>query len=108
MILLHIISPSYKQLNEVAEFLVNKRLIIDALVQGCMGFRLHEAKGKVESQQVNLLVGKTKALLFDTIEQTLRSRYGDDMPEIYSVPIVNMNWEKSRELADNTIKISSN
>lgn len=50
-------------------------------------------------------MGKTKALLFNTIDELLKEKYKDNMPVIYSLPIVNMDWEQSKNLVNDVAKV---
>ena len=50
-------------------------------------------------------MGKTKALLFNVIDQLLKEKYPHKMPIIYSLPIVHMDWEQSKELVNEVVKV---
>ena len=50
-------------------------------------------------------MGKTKALLFNTIDELLREKYPNNMPTLFSIPIVHMDWEQADELVKETAKI---
>ena len=101
MILLHIRTTDKALATEISNFLLNEKLIIDTfLTQGIASRRNKE--GKVIAKTEYLVFGKTKALLFDNIDQLIRSKYEDRMPILYSLPIINMDWEQTLELREKT------
>lgn len=104
MILLHIISDEEEQAIEITDFLIENNLILDAVLLEKVAVRKKE-KGTPKSTSQTLVMGKTKALLFSTIDQLLKEKYGSKMPIIYSTPIVHMDWEQSKELVNEVAKI---
>ncbi len=104
MILIHIATSDEKQANEIASHLVGERLVLDTLITKTK-WKYRAENGKVEDGDRFLILGKTKALLFDTIDEDLRANYSDNMPTIYSVPIVHMDWDQSAELKQKTEKV---
>ncbi len=99
MIQLRISSKSEKQIIEIAKFLINERFAIDLNILPNHK-RLELVDGKVETRDLFLLTGKTKGLLFTTIDEILNKKYPKDLPEIYSLPIVHMDWEQSKHLTE--------
>ena len=106
MILLHVISRTENQAFEIADSLVQEKLILDAVVirNATVLERTPEGNGLTSTQQV-MLMGKTKSLLFVQIDRILRERYPDDLPVIYAVPIAGMDWEQADQLISNTAKV---
>lgn len=104
MILVHILTNDQKLGEEIADFLVTDRLVVDALITSGVK-RSRNDSGEVISETQTLIRGKTKALLFDTIDQILKKKYGSRLPTIYSVPIVHMDWEQSAELREQTKQV---
>ncbi len=51
------------------------------------------------------MTGKTKALLFNSIDEIIKKHYPDNPPVLYATPIVQMEWEQSRRLLDNVAKV---
>ncbi len=101
MILIHISTNDEQLGEEIAEFLVEDRLIVDAFIMnGIRKFRTTEGKVVLENQI--LVMGKTKAILFDTIDKILKQKYGAKLPTLYSVPIVHMDWNQSKDLKEQT------
>jgi uncharacterized protein involved in tolerance to divalent cations len=104
MILVHIITNDKEKAREITNFLVAERLILDGITTKVeKTFRTPD--GDIGSEKQFLVRGKTKALLFNTIDQRLRKKYGDDLPTLYSVPIVQMDWRQSSELIEKTEKV---
>ncbi len=105
MILVHVICDEEQMSTDIAELLVSERLVVDAvLVPGTKITRGETASQTVSKQQF-MVYGKTKALLFDTIDKLLREKYGERLPTLYSLPIVHMDWDQSSELLEKTIKV---
>ncbi|MCG8308685.1 MAG: hypothetical protein MI975_14930 [Cytophagales bacterium] len=105
MILLHVIANQEKQAIEVADFLMEQKLILDAVILEKVTVRERLKKGVFETFQNTMVMGKTKALLFPQIDRKLRKKYPENMPLLYSVPIVDMNWEQANKLISETAKV---
>ena len=54
-------------------------------------------RNEIETVLTNLLIGRTRAMLFSTIENLLKNKYGDKIPVIYGMPIVNMDVKHSKK-----------
>ena len=104
MILVHILTSNEQTGEEIADFLVEDRLITDAVLTNGTK-RTRDPSGKIISEPQILIRGKTKALLFDVIDKILREKYGNELPTIYSVPIVHMDWGQSNELREQTRQV---
>jgi uncharacterized protein involved in tolerance to divalent cations len=105
MILLHIVTKSKRQANEIADYLIEQKLILDAVILEKVGVREKAADGGVITVKKIMIMGKTKSLLFPYIDKKLRAKYSDKMPVLYSVAIVNMDWEQANELISETAKV---
>ena len=105
MILIHVISRNEEQASEIANFLVSKNLIISACILEKTEVRKKSKNDTLISSTQFLIMGKTKALLFNKIDKLLRKKYKERMPELYSLAIVNMDWDKANELVEQTEKI---
>ena len=91
--------------NDIVDFLVNNKLILDAVMMEKVTMRKKGNDNQLVSENKTLIMGKTKSLLFNLIDTKLRERYKDDMPILYSVPIVNMDWDQANELIKETITV---
>ena len=98
MILIHIRSTSLEQTNEIIDFLMSEDLILEPIVTENVTLRKKNEFGIFENENQILLMAKTRALLFGKIEYLLKKKYSENMPDLYSVPIVNMDWEKAEKL----------
>ncbi|CAN5412056.1 hypothetical protein BH23BAC1_BH23BAC1_34010 [soil metagenome] len=105
MILLHIITNEKEQAIEIVDYLVKEKLILDAIIMENITGRKRVGKGNFKSMDQTLIIGKTKALLFNTVDEQLREKYKKNMPVLYSIPIVNMDWEQANDLIKGTAKI---
>ena len=104
MILVHINTPDEKQAIEIADMLVSQKLILDALhIPGTK--RARNDDGSTSTQDQYLVLGKTKALLFNQIDKIIREKYPENVPTLYSIPIVNMDWDQADELMEKTEKV---
>lgn len=104
MIQLVIASDSKEQLEEIAEYLLTKHLVISVDFHYDIR-RIEYENGKLENYTTHFITGKTKSLLFNEIDLKIRDRYKDRIPEIYSHPIVDMDWELANKLKSDTEKI---
>lgn len=105
MILLHIIAKNEHQANEIVDFLVSENLIISALTIDKVIIQKKANDDSLQSDTQFLIMGKTKALLFNKIDKLLKKKYKNQMPELYSLAIVNMDWDQANELVEQTVKI---
>ena len=104
MIQLVIASESKEQLEEIAEYLLTNQLVISVDFHYDIK-RIEFEKGKLKNYIIHYITGKTKSLLFSEIDTRLRHNYKDNIPEIFSHPIVNMDWELADKLKYDTEKI---
>jgi len=105
MILLHVLTECHNQAVEIADYLIEKKMILDAVIMEKVTTRRVDKSGKLQTVKQTLIMGKTKALLFNDIDAELRIKYPDNMPVLYSLAIVNMDWEQSNLLINNTAKV---
>lgn len=105
MVLLHIITNSRDQAIEIVDSLSEEKLMLHGVIIEKLSGRKKGQDGTYQDVEQILVMGQTKALLFNTIDEQLREKYRQDMPVLYSVPIVNMDWEQSRELINETLKV---
>ena len=90
MIQLHVISKKPDQIKEIAEMLINEELITGVNVIDTASIHKSD-KGEIEAVSTKMLIGRTKAILFNTIERLLKDKYGDSIPAIYGMPIIGMD-----------------
>lgn len=100
MILLHVIARDEQQAEAISDFLLMKKLVLDTFtVTGEMSKKGEDNKTSFKSRV--LVIAKTRALLFDKIDNALRKKYPNDPPIFYSLPIVNMDWDHASALEEN-------
>lgn len=104
MIQINIITENIDKAIEIVDFLTINNLIIDTVIAKDVIIRKNKDNLMTSKDRV-LIIGKTKSLLFDTIDNMLRKKYSLAMPIIYSTPIVQMDWEQANELVKNTAKV---
>ena len=98
MILLHICGQDQDQIEEIARVLLSENLIMDVNLN--VASQRFELSGETfkRSSWVQL-TGKTKSLLFSTIDDRITELFPDNLPEIYSLPIVDMDWDQASKLS---------
>jgi uncharacterized protein involved in tolerance to divalent cations len=94
MILLHVGSSDDKVLHTIAKQLLKEKFVADVRIDTIHRLTFDKQDNLVEVP-LYLLVCKTKALLFTLIIDFLRQQLGEQLPEIYALPIVSM--ERSQE-----------
>lgn len=104
MIQLVIASGSKEQIEEIAEYLLTNHLVISVDFHYDIK-RIELENGELKNYTVHSIAGKTKSLLFSEIDLRLRNKYPANIPEIYSHPIINMDWELANKLKSDTEKI---
>jgi len=97
MIEIHMITKKLGQVKEILELLIINELIIGATVVDSTSSYLCN-KNKIKSVPSKMIIGRTRAGLFSTIEKLLQAKYGDDIPMIYGMPIVGMGKKNTEKL----------
>jgi len=104
MIQLVIASKSEKQLEEIAGYLLKSHLVISIDFHQKIR-RIEFENGELINYNIHYITGKTKSLLFNEIDCKLREKYDDNIPEIFSHPIVNMDWQLANKLKSDIEKV---
>ncbi|MGB5273401.1 MAG: hypothetical protein WBN39_05040, partial [Flavobacteriaceae bacterium] len=87
------------------EELTDRKLLLHAMLFEKTVYQKNSNTGKLESVEKVMVMGKTKALLFNTINKILLKKYPDQMPMLYAVPIVYMDDEQITTLRAKTAKV---
>lgn len=104
MIMLYVLSEDASQIENIAHDLLNSRLISSVNIDWNRD-RYVAANGKIEKKKLNVMTAVTKALLFDTIDSRLRNQYSQNMPEVFSTPIIHIDWDLAKSLIENVEKV---
>ncbi len=105
MILIHILTTTKEQYYQIADLLIKENLLLEATIHEKVISRIKDENGEIASIEKTLMTGKTKALLFNSIDEIIKKHYPDNPPVLYATPIVQMEWEQSRRLLDNVAKV---
>jgi len=97
MIQLHIAIRKLEQANEIVKLLTEEQLITGMTILDTKSCYKND-KGEIVTILTKLLIGRTRAILFGTIEKLLKEKYDELTPVIYGMPIVNMDIEHSNKL----------
>ena len=105
MVLLHILTKNEKKANEIVDYLLSKKMIMNAILLEKVKIRKKTKIGLIQNEEQIMIMAKTKALLFTSIDTLLKQKYREEMPVLYSVPIVHMDWDQADELMQETAKV---
>lgn len=97
MIFLRIVGSSELQIEQAAELLLTEKLVIDVNIKRHIE-RAQLVEGKLECTRVFLLTAKTRAVLFATIDKLMNKEFKGQIPEVYALPIVEMDWNQADQL----------
>lgn len=104
MIMLYVLSEDASQIEEIAHDLLNTRLISSVNIDWNRD-RYVKINGGIEKKKLNVMTAVTKALLFETIDLRLRSQYPNHMPEVFSTPIIHIDWDLAKSLIESVEKV---
>jgi uncharacterized protein involved in tolerance to divalent cations len=102
--MLYVLSEDAAQIENIAHDLLNSRLISTVNIDWNRD-RYIAVNGKIEKKKLNVMTAVTKALLFDTIDSRLRNQYSQNMPEVFSTPIIHIDWDLAKSLIENVEKV---
>jgi len=107
MILVHIITRKRAQALEIIDVLLENKLLFNAMLSRKKVFEKDDKTGELKNTFHTLIIGKTKSLLFNSINKLLISRYGntEKMPALYCLPIVYMDPERAEALLEHTTEV---
>jgi len=97
------ISYDQNQIDAIAKQLLKERLIVSAKITVVNEAML--IKGQISKKEQYLLLAKTKALLFPVINKRLNETFPVNLPEIFSTPIVDMDWHQADKLVKRITKL---
>lgn len=104
MILLHFAFEDEKMLFKAAEKLLSEKLVVDLTYDSSFN-NLKLGEGKLSVESIYLMTGITKALLFNKIESTLKEHLNTKILNLYSTPIIHMDWLKVEQLSEQILKV---
>ncbi len=105
MILVHIITQQRAQAIEIIDVLLEKKLLFNAMLSRKKVYEKNKETGQLVGKVQTLIIGKTKSLLFNKINELIISRYPQQMPSLYCLPIVYIDPERAEELFRKTMEV---
>lgn len=78
MIAIHIITENKEMANSISTMLLENRLMLKPFI--------------IDNNPECLIIGRTKALLFNKIYDQIHNMGLKNIPVVYSIPILNMEW----------------
>mgnify|MGYP000273770750 CR=1 FL=1 len=102
MVKVCIIPKSNKQSDEIVEFLLRGKHILTALVkENMMVTKLNEKDQTVKSKKT-AITGIIRSLHFNNLNEKLKEIYKEEMPVLYSVPIIHMDPDQADAIMEYT------
>lgn len=105
MVLVHILAQDKSQALAIIDILMDKKLFLDSVISEKTRYKINETTGQLEAKSHALIIARTKALLFQTIDEEIKKHFPNSMPGLYAVPIVYMNEGQAHEIREKTAKI---
>ncbi|MFT4660237.1 MAG: hypothetical protein ACI8XB_000498 [Patiriisocius sp.] len=99
MIFLRISCKNESIVEQIGNMLLKEKLIIDVNIHRNIE-RMVYANDVHQKESVTLLTSKTKGLLFSKIDESIRAQFPNENLEIYSIPIVHMDWEDMKHIKE--------
>ena len=104
MVLLYVLSEDKTQIESITKDLLEQHFVTTVNIDWDRD-RMFLENGVLSKKKVNLLTCVTKALLFQKIDTFIREKHPNQIPEIFTSPIINMDWDLAQSLIDNTEKV---
>jgi uncharacterized protein involved in tolerance to divalent cations len=104
MILLKISSKDEQIIIKTAETLIKGQFALDINISSNEK-RFALSNSEIKVTPIFILTAKTKALLFSKIINHLKEIFGENLPEIFSLPITTMEIEQAENVIKNTLKV---
>lgn len=90
---------------QIAEVLLSENLVIDVNIKRHVE-RAEYVNDKMVLTPIFLLTAKTKAVLFEAIDVLLNEMYPKNLPEVYALPIMQMDWKQAKSLTSDVRSVS--
>ena len=104
MVMIHICCNSVTKAHEIADLLLNEKLLSTASInENLLTKDLRENSKGYKNQ--TLLFGTTKALLFNKIDPLLKSKFPGVISSIYAIPIIYMGEQEAQKVKNETQKV---
>lgn len=98
MVFIRVSSNDEQQMRDIAGLLLKEQLVVDVDMRTDIDRMTLTPDGGLQSHKTCLLTAKTKGLLFNHIDKLIRAHYPHSLPEVYSLPIVYMDWDQAEVL----------
>lgn len=98
MMILKILSDDQRLLHTIADDLLQESLIANAVISELSSYKQVDDHGAIIENGRSILNGISKSLLFNKINMRLRDAYGQNMPLIYSEPLIMMDSLQMEEI----------
>ncbi|MCB0754040.1 MAG: divalent cation tolerance protein CutA [Flavobacteriales bacterium] len=105
MIFIRVASKSEEKIEQIATTLLKEKLAIDVNIKRDLE-RAELINDRLVTSPIYLLTAKTRAVLFDTIDKLLNEMYPNNLPEVYALPIMQMDWKQAEKLTKDVQSVS--
>lgn len=102
--LLNVVAHSAAQAKEIAVYLLDQKFIIQASIGEKEVYELNK-NHELEGSKQYVIKGISKALLFDTINKNLRSKYSEQMPTLFAEPLIYIDSEQNEKFLEGIVKV---
>ena len=82
------------------KLLLKKKLVVSTVFSENLILCTRGDDDEIIEENQYMILAKTKALLFTTIDKLLREKYNKQLPTIFSVPIIHMDWDQVQDLVE--------
>ncbi|NND87648.1 MAG: hypothetical protein HKM28_00200 [Flavobacteriaceae bacterium] len=105
MMILKFLSADKQLLADMSDFLLQERLIAQAMLGSPISVTEKSKSGKRVTTDQYELKGISKSLLFNRINEVLKKRYKERLPLMYSEPIILIDEVHRQSILDRLVKI---
>lgn len=101
MVNLQIITNDENTAQMIIDHLIKERFVLEGILLENIQ-RKHMVNGEITTARSFLIKALAKALLFKSINQYIHDHFQDSDIVVYSIPIVDMDWDVQKSLINNT------
>ncbi len=99
MVFLRISHSSETTIEAIARLLLQENLVMDVNIKRNID-RVALQGDQLVTSRIFLLTAKSRSVMFPTVNKRISEAFAHDLPELYSLPIVHMDWDQAKLLND--------
>ncbi|MFT5885375.1 MAG: hypothetical protein ACI9IP_001835 [Arcticibacterium sp.] len=97
MVLVHLLVTKKETVNKIADWLLKVSQAVSVEIDWTREHYILEG-GEIVKETVHKLTFITKAANFTSIEKSIQFEHGDQLKELYSVPVIYQNWNAVKQI----------